>query len=254
MTRRWLGAGALLLVALGLGILPAAGGDTKAPAKDDKDWKPLFNGKDLTGWKLPDDTNTRAFTEVVKVEKDGKVVAYEGKQKADGKQVPLWRVEDGILVGSGPASHLFSERGDYENFRYRVEAMINDKGNSGQYFRAKYGGGFPQGYEAQIDATHTDKIRTGSLYPSFRKLSDEERKKVVVMNDAPHKPDEWFTQEVIADGNHIIIKVNDKTTVDFVDEKNTYMKGHFALQGHDPGTVVKFRKVEVIELPPTKKE
>jgi hypothetical protein len=63
------------------------------------------------------------------------------------------------------------------------------------------------------------------------------------------KPDEWFTQEVIAEGNHIIIKVNVETTVDFVDEKNTYTEGHFALQQHDPGTVVQFRKIEVMELP-----
>jgi hypothetical protein len=247
MMQRWLGAGALV-VALGLGVLPAAGDDKKA------DWKPLFNGKDLTGWKLPDNPNPGAFSEILKIERDGKVIAYEGKLKKDGKQVPLWRVEDGILIGSGPSSHLFSERDDYENFRYRVEAMINDHGNSGQYFRTAFGPGFPKGYEAQINATHSDKIRTGSLYPSFRKLSDEERSKLLVLNDAPHKPDEWFTQEVIADGNHIIIKVNDKVTVDFVDEKNTYQKGHFALQGHDPGTVVKFRKIEVIELPPTKKE
>jgi hypothetical protein len=248
MTRRLLGAGALLL-ALGLGTLPAAGEDKK----DDKGWTPLFNGKDLTGWKLPDNPNPGAFKEIVKVEKDGKVVAYEGKLKKDDKQVPLWHVEDGILIGSGPSSHLFSERGDYTNFRYRVEAMINDKGNSGQYFRTEFGPGFPKGYEAQINATHTDKIRTGSLYPSFRKLSDEERKKILVLDDAPHKAGEWFTQEVIADGNHIIIKVNDKVTVDFVDEKNTYTKGHFALQGHDPGTVVKFKKVEFQELP-TKKD
>jgi hypothetical protein len=249
MTRRLLGAAALVL-ALVLGALPAACED-KAPARaDDKDWKPLFNGKDLTGWKLHPKPGG-PITEVVPVEKDGKVVAYEGKLK-DGKQVPLWRVEDGILIGSGPASHLFSERGDYANFKYRVEAMINDHGNSGQYFRTEFGPGFPKGYEAQINATHGDPIRTGSLYPSFRKLSDEEKKQILVLKDAPHKPDEWFTQEVIADGTHIIIKVNGKTTVDFMDEKNTYAKGHFALQGHDPGTVVKFKKVEVIELPEKK--
>ena len=73
------------------------------------------------------------------------------------------------------------------------------------------------------------------------------------MNEAPHKPDEWFTQEVIADGNHITIQVNGKITVDFRDPNNTYTKGHFALQGHDPGSVMKFRKVQVKELPPTKK-
>ena len=96
----------------------------------------LFNGKDLTGWKThPDD-----------------------KAK--------WEVEDGVIVGTGPAGHLFSERGDYENFHYRVEAKINDKGNSGQYFRTKFAPGFPPGYEAQINATHGDPVRTGSLYPT----------------------------------------------------------------------------------------
>jgi hypothetical protein len=243
MMRRWLGAGALL-VALGLGVLPACGEEKKG----DEKWTALFNGKDLTGWTLPENTNPGEFKEIVKIEKDGKVVGYDAKMKKGGKQEPLWHVEDGILVGSGPHSHLFSEGGDYTNFRYRVEAMINDKGNSGQYFRAAIGPDFPKGYEAQINATHGDPIRTGSLYPSF-KLTREDRAKILVMNDAPHKPDEWFTQEVIAEGNHIIIKVNGKTTVDFKDPNSTYLKGHFALQGHNLGTVVKFRKIEVIELP-----
>ena len=92
-------------------------------------------------------------------------------------------------------------------------------------------------------------MKTGSLYPSFNpKLSKEQREKIIVTKIlAP--PDQWFVQEVIAKGNHIIIKVNGEKTVDFVDENNTYTKGHFALQGHDPGTVVKFRKIEVQELP-----
>lgn len=186
-------------------------------------WVHLFNGKDLTGWKT------------------------HPKDKA------VWEVKDGILIGSGPAGHLFSEKGDYENFRYRVEAMINDHGNSGQYFRAKFGPAFPNGYEAQINATHSDPIRTGSLYPAFNpNLTKEEKEKILILK-APHKPDEWFTQEVIAEGNHIIIKVNGETTVDFVDKNKTHMKGHFALQQHDPKTVVKFRKVEYQELPAEKK-
>jgi Domain of Unknown Function (DUF1080) len=246
MTRRLIGTAALL--ALALAVLPAPGEEKKNASKDEKGWKALFNGKDLTDWTLPANTNPGEIEEVTAGEKDGKVVAYEGKLKKTGKEVPLWRVEDGILIGSGPHSHLFSKRGDYTNFRYRVEAKINDHGNSGQYFRAQIGPDFPKGYEAQINATHGDKIRTGSLYPSF-KLSKEDREKILVMNDAPHKPDEWFTQEVIAEGNHIIIKVNGKTTVDFKDPNSTYLKGHFALQGHDPGTVVKFRKIEVIEMP-----
>jgi hypothetical protein len=226
-------------------ILAAPGFQAAADDKKDdgKGWVQLFNGKDLTGWKLHPQPNPGAIQELVKKEQGGKLVAYYGKLK-DGKEVPLWRVEDGLLIGSGPASHLFSERDDYVNFEYRVEAMINDHGNSGQYFRTAFGPGFPKGYEAQINATHSDKIRTGSLY--LPKV-----KEVLVLNDAPHKPDEWFTQEVIARGNHIIIKVNGKTTVNWKDPENRYQKGHFALQGHDPGTVVKFRKVEVKELPAT---
>jgi len=49
-------------------------------------------------------------------------------------------------------------------------------------------------------------------------------------------------------GDHITIKVNDKITVDWKDPDKTYTKGHFALQGHDPGTTVKFKKIEVKEL------
>jgi hypothetical protein len=190
-------------------------------AADDKTdgFKPLFNGKDLTGWKThPDD-----------------------KAK--------WEVIDGVIVGKGPAGHLFSERGDYANFVYRVEGMISDKGNSGQYFRAQFAKAFPKGYEAQINATGSDKIKTGSLYPAFNpKLTADQRAKILITS-CPHKPDEWFVQEVTAVGNHITIKVNGKELVDFKDENSTFMKGHFAIQQHDPGSVVKIKRIDVKELP-----
>ena len=228
------------ILTVGLAALPAPAEDKKA----DNGFVQLFNGKDLTGWKIHPKANN-VFTEIISVEKDGKLVGYDGKLK-DGKTEHLWRVEDGLLIGSGHSSHLFSERDDYSDVEYRVEAMINDHGNSGQYFRTKFAGGFPPGYEAQINATHGDPIRTGSIYPAGS--LGKYKKDITVMNTAPHRPDEWFTQEVTAKGNHIIIKVNGKVTVDWTDPDNTFTKGHFALQGHDPGTVVKFRKVEVKEL------
>jgi hypothetical protein len=67
--------------------------------------------------------------------------------------------------------------GDYDNFYYRVEAMINDKGNSGQYFRTVFAKAFPAGYEAQINATHGDKVKTGSLYPDGRQKDMREPEK-----------------------------------------------------------------------------
>ncbi len=216
MKQLWLAAAVLACVALPLTI-------EARDKKKDEGWVQLFNGKDLTGWK-----------------------SHSGDKAK-------WEVKDGAIVGTGSAGHLFSERGDYENFHLRFEVKINDKGNSGQYFRATFAKAFPPGYEAQINSTHGDKVRTGSLYPDGRdKYTDEEKKKTLVF-DQLVKPDTWFTQEVIAVGNHLVIKVNGKTTVDFVDEKNRHTKGHFAIQQHDPGSTVAVRKIEVRELPPSKK-
>ncbi|MDB5309282.1 MAG: hypothetical protein JWO38_3484 [Gemmataceae bacterium] len=239
----------LLALVAGAGVVVASttpAEDKKADAKDEG-WVALFNGKDLTGWKTHPNPNPGAYTKVVAKESEGKVVGYAGVTK-DGNEIPLWTVKDGTLVGSGPHSHLFTEKDDFTDFRYRVEAKINDKGNSGQYFRAEFGPGFPKGYEAQINATGGDAIKTGSLYPDGRTKLGEFKKDITVMNTAAHKPDEFFTQEVIAEGNHIQIFVNGKKTVDFTDPNSTYMKGRFALQGHDPGTVVTFKKVEYMPL------
>jgi hypothetical protein len=215
---RWLLGVAVLGTALCVTVLSAgATADEKKTKKEADGWVKLFNGKDLTGWK--------------------------SHPKSPGK----WAVEDGAIVGRGKqTSHLFSERGDYENFHYRIEAKISDRGNSGQYFRTKFEPGFPSGYEAQINSNFPDNYRTGSLYG------------FVKSTEPPPKPDTWFTQEVIADGNHIIIKVNGKTTVDFVDKKYTHKRGHFAIQQHPPApgsdeSVITVRRIEVRELPPTKR-
>lgn len=226
MSRPVLALGALLIAGAAFFAIAAPGSEdqkSKKPQKAKKDknqpdekkaWVPLFNGKDLTGWEV--------------------------FPKGTGP----WKVEKGILIGTGPkGSHLFTKKGTYRNFRYRIEAKISDKGNSGQYFRTQFGPGYPKGYEAQINSTHPDPVKTGSLYG------------FVAVKEMLIKPDAWFTQEVIADKNHIIIKVNGKTTVDFVDKNNTYKQGRFALQLHDPTggveTTVQFRKIEVMELPPT---
>ncbi len=64
-------------------------------------------------------------------------------------------------------------------------------------------------------------------------------------------PDTWFTQEVIAYGSHIVIKVNGKITaaVDVANEQMNFKRGHFAFQFHDPTCRVAVRKVMVRELP-----
>jgi hypothetical protein len=176
-----------------------------APVANGENWVSLFNGRDLSGWKAhPSDT-------------------------------AKWEVVGGILRASGGGGQLFTERDDYENFHFRVEAQINDVGNSGQYFRAVFGPNPAIGYEAQISTSQADQ-KTGSLYG------------LVKIPQALHKPNEWFTQEVIANGDRISITVNGKQVVSFVDPNNTYTRGHLALQQNLPGSVVQFRKIEVKEL------
>jgi hypothetical protein len=184
-----------------------------AVGKDERNgWVSLFNGRNLTGWKTHPEDHAR------------------------------WDVRNGILIGSGPdVGHLFSKRDDFKNFHFRVEAKISDGGNGGQYVRTRFGKSYPDGYEAQINSTGLDPVKTGSLF------------NLAPIKEMLVQPDEWFTQEVIADGNHIIILVNGNKVVDYVDRAGSYTTGHLALQhsmrSQDKDTVVQFRRIEVRELP-----
>src|SRR4029079_14699561 len=75
-----------------------------------------------------------------------------------------WEVKDGMIEGSGTQSMLYSRRGDYKNFRFRAELKINDGGNSGMYIRTPKEATFSNGYEIQVNSTHKDPVKTGSVY------------------------------------------------------------------------------------------
>jgi hypothetical protein len=117
------------------------------------------------------------------------------------------------------------------NCEFKADVKISDGGNSGMYFRTAFGPGFPDGYEAQVNSTHTDPVRTGSLY-GFVKIYD-----MLV------PPNTWFNQHIIANGNHIIIEVNGKKVVYYVDTKKTHTEGYLALQQHNRGSVVAFQNL-----------
>ena len=180
----------------------------------------LFNGKDLAGW------------------------------KPHPKQLGNWRVENGVLIGSGPSvSHLYTNRGDYTDFRLIVVARINHGGGSGVFFRSgnspRWPGNdprFPLGYEADINSTDKTPHRTGSLYvnpPGGVRAS---------VTESHHLANAWFKMEVIANGNHFTIKVNEKVTAEYADDQRRSDGGHIALQQLDPQTTVEFRKIEIKEL------
>ncbi len=228
-----------------------------APAAQDDGWIKLFNGKDLTGWQLP--MPVGGFPTVEAKTDGGKVVALHGTPAKGGDPVPLWRVEDGNLVGGGPMTHLFTTRGDFTDFHLKVVVKVNDKGNSGIFFRAGVQPGIPFGYEAQVNATHGDPVKSGSLYPNAGYGLDKFKKQNCVMNVAGHKADEFFTEEVICEGARIRILVNGTQTVDFTDpydhptRQAGFKTGHIAVQAHDPGSVMTFKSIDIKPLAATGK-
>lgn len=179
---------------------------------------------------------------------DGYVSLFDGKTldgwEKFGKPGSVWEVKDGCICGSGEASMLVCNKGPYKNFRYRAEIKINDKGNSGFYFRTPLSSSFSDGYEAQIDSTHSDPIRTGSLY-GFCHIY----KRLV-------EPDTWFTYEVqVRDDvwrrrplTRIKVIVNGDELYEHLDFAQTYKEGYFGFQQHDPGSKVQIRKVEFMNL------
>jgi hypothetical protein len=178
----------------------AAGLVLCAGAADEPGWKRIFDGKTLNGWKA-------------------------------SERPENWTVVDGAITGKGDRSHLFYVGEECGNCEFQAEVKLNKGGNSGMYFRAKFMPGWPEGYEAQVNNSHKDWRRTGSLY------AIEDVKEQLVPDDT------WWTQHIIADGNHIIIKVNGKTVVDYVDESRRHTRGYLALQQHDPGSVVQYRNI-----------
>jgi hypothetical protein len=208
--------GKLGLVTL-VALLPtAAPAEPQEAKKSQGTWTSLFDGSTLNGW-----------------------------EKVGGDDKSKWDVVDGAICGSGNASMLVCDKGPYKNFRFRAEIKINDKGNSGMYVRSKRKPGFTDGYEIQINSTHGDPVRTGSLYT------------LVELFGETVPPDTWFTQEVEVrdrsyrgkDVTEFTIKLNDKTLYKFRDFAPEFKEGFFAFQQHDPGSKVCVRKVEVMELP-----
>ncbi|MCX7403948.1 MAG: DUF1080 domain-containing protein [Planctomycetia bacterium] len=179
----------------------------------------LFDGKSLAGWKANENPES-------------------------------WKVIDGQIVCHGPRSHLFFISSDatqpalFKNFDFKAEVMTKPGANSGIFFHTKFQPqGWPaQGYEMQVNNSQSDPVRTGSLYNVVKNFL------------APAKDDAWFTQEVIVEGKRITVKVDDRTLFEFVEPDGVtgtrkLSDGTFALQAHDPGSVVYYKNLRVKRLP-----
>ncbi len=126
--------------------------------------------------------------------------------------------------------------------------MTTPGSNSGIFIHTSYQEqGWPsKGYEVQVNQTHTDWRKTGSLYGV-----DDVREVYV-------KDYEWYTEHIIVQDKKVTIKINDKTVVEYTEPdgiENTegrndkhLSSGTIALQGHDPKSKVYYKEVLVKPL------
>ena len=210
----------------------------------------LFDGKTLDGWKV-------------------------------GQNAELFQVRDGMIVMECPSTvhspaHLFYtgnvNNHSFKNFDLRVEVMTYPFANSGIYFHTEYQErDWPnRGLECQVNNSHSDWRRTGSLY-GIKNLtwgpetpSADNKEMVTVMQPAPVKDNVWYTQEILCQNGLLTIKLDGKTVVEYkladaeVEHKlSTGMtwlpQGTFALQGHPPlpdhASKACFRNIRVKVLP-----
>ena len=181
-------------------------------------WVSLFDGKSLDGWRASENPST-------------------------------FRVEDGEIVVHGPRAHLFYQGSvmdhEFDDFEFKAEVMTTPGSNSGIFIHTAYQEeGWPsQGYEIQVNNSHTDWRRTGSVYGE-----DDVRDTYVEDN-------EWYTQHIIVRGRTVTVKINDKTVVEYtepgtLDPATTkrLSSGTIALQGHDPESLVYYRNIRIKPL------
>jgi hypothetical protein len=221
-----------------------------ASASAEEGWTSLFNGKDLAGWK----SNT----------------ATDDKNESGNS---VFTVENGELKVSGGRAHLFYVGPDgnakFKNFEVKAKVKTTAGSNSGFYFHTKYQDtNWPDnGYECQVNSTHKDPKKTGSLYGVINILvlepgqKEPQGGKHLKREVAPSKDGEWFDYHITVKGKHVNIKVNGETTVDFTEpegwdpaaSKNSAGRklgeGTFAIQAHDPKSTTYYKDIVVKPLP-----
>jgi len=205
-------------------------GPVQAQAVTDREkeegFVPLFNGKDLKGWKL-----------------------YESKPEG-------WTVEEGLLVCTGKGGGWLGTERDYADYVLRLEYRLGPAGNSGVYLRAPEKGHISRvGMEIQLlDDNHPNYARldfyqyTGSIYH------------VQAPTRRAGKPaGEWNTLEIRVAGRRVVVVLNGKkiqdADLDYLQKDHEVAREHtglarstgrVGLQSHSDH--VEFRHLRIKEL------
>jgi hypothetical protein len=179
-----------------------------AQASPEGGWLPLFNGKDLTGW----------------------------KQNGDEK----WIAEQGTILCESTANKYgyLTTEGIYRDFDLRLKFKGEAAGNSGLFLRARITGIDPEhgpdieGMQVEVDPSVGK--HTGGLYESGGRgwvtMPAPEGERAL-------KPGEWNDLEASVRGNHIVVHLNSVKVTDYTDASTKFTVGVIGLQIHTGGGV-----------------
>jgi hypothetical protein len=187
---------------------------SSAPVAGQSDgWVPLFDGRSLAGWRASENPAT-------------------------------FSVANGEIVVHGPRAHLFYDgpvmNHEFKDFELQLDVMTKPSANSGIFIRTTFQpADWPsQGYEVQVNNSHSDWRRTGSLY-----AVQDVRESL--------KDDQWFTVHIIVRDRRVQVMLDGRQVVDYTEppESRTRLTGTtIALQGHDPGSEVHYRNIRIKPL------
>jgi len=205
-----------------------------ASMPNDPGFVPMFNGKDLTGWKgLVENPVARA--------KMSKEELAQKQAAVDATVKESWSVKDGAIVFNGKGNNLCSEK-DYGDFELWVDWRITKNGDSGIYLR-----GSPQ---VQIwDTSRLDvgaQVGSGGLYNNQKNPSKP-------LKLADNAIGDWNTFYIKMIGERVTVILNGVMVVDNVIMENYWDRsipifptGAIELQAH--GTDLMFRDIYVHEI------
>lgn len=174
----------------------------------------IFNGKDLTGWKI------------------------YGTEK--------WYTDKGCLIcESGPDKkygYLATEK-FYKNFDLTCQFLQETNGNSGIFFRSTITGTKIAGWQCEVAPKGHD---SGGIYESYGRgwlvQIPEEKENIL-------KFGEWNTMRVKVVGDHVQTWLNGQAMTDFSDAKIGAANGSIALQIHDGGGIrIRWKNLKIAEL------
>ncbi|MGE5567477.1 MAG: DUF1080 domain-containing protein [Rhodospirillales bacterium] len=186
------------------------------------EWKQLFNGKDLSGWKMVG---------------PGRFVIEDGLMKTEGGMGLLYYT--GEKIGNATLRVVFK--------------TASRSANSGVFIRLPEEPRDPwyavhNGYEVQIDASGDEWHCTGAIYSLSKTLK---------RNQKPMG--EWNTMDIVLKGQLTTVYLNGEKVNEFsggqdVPPRKLWYEpvrgprpdfGYFGLQNHDPRSVVYFKEVSL---------